>query len=815
MAPGFRGVKGAGTATAREFAEISLPSCRKRVIFPPMPSLSVLFLSLLTTLARSDEPKPDTAIPPDAPPGHSIHGESFSEGPRRRLPLTPGCGEVSFPVTTTSSEAQQWFNQGVAQLHGFWYWEAERSFRTVMQLDPACTMAHWGMAMANLENEDRARKLIEKAAGPALEKLTPREKAWVESARKFFAEKKDDNARKAAASEMVKTLERIAMDNPEDMEARAFAVFFVWRNQYRLSIPNPSPLAITALAQQVLDKNPKHPAHHYLIHLWDQERPAQALHAAAMCGPSAPGVAHMWHMPGHIYSDLERWHDSAWQQEAAARVDHAQMMRSHTYPDQIHNFAHNSEWLVRNYNHMGEVEKALTVSKNLIAMPRIPRSRSVKDDPDQKFEEGGSCWQYGRNRLTETILRWELWDTAVSLAATPYLEPGEDFEDQWKREQLVALAHYGKGDAGAGRAALAKIEAMESGFQKERAEATAKAESDARTKNKSADEINKAMADAMLPLTKKIEKLQSPLTELRLRDHLAAGRLEEAKKLAPQLKDLNEHRLALIHQALGDAEKAIETAKAFAGKSKQQLQPQALLAHILWSAGKKDEALTIFKTVRELASYADLNTPALQRLQPLAEAAGCPGDWRLPAAPATDLGERPPLDSLGPLEFSAWPAPQWSALTKEGQPVTGESLRGKPHILLLFLGNACKHCNLQVKAFSESSAAFEQAGVPVIAISSDPPAGVAATPSPPPFPVYSGADSTAFKALDAWDDFENKPLHATCYIDAAGLMRWQHTGYEPFMLPAFLLGEIRRMEKLGSPAPHPIAGKTTSGTSGS
>ena len=42
------------------------------------------------------------------------------------------------------------------------------------------------------------------------------------------------------------------------------------------------PLAIDALAKQVLAKNPKHPAHHYLIHLWDHERPAQALHAASM-----------------------------------------------------------------------------------------------------------------------------------------------------------------------------------------------------------------------------------------------------------------------------------------------------------------------------------------------------------------------------------------------------------------------------------------------------------------------------------------------------------------------------------------------------
>src|SRR6187399_1011833 len=137
---------------------------------------AIFFLTFLPVVA--EEKKPDASVPPDAPPGHSIHGESFSEGPRRRLPLTPGCGEVSFPVTTASPEAQQWFNQGVAQLHGFWYWEAERSFRTVLQLDPACTMAHWGMAMANLENEDRARKLIDKAKAPALDKLSAREKAW-------------------------------------------------------------------------------------------------------------------------------------------------------------------------------------------------------------------------------------------------------------------------------------------------------------------------------------------------------------------------------------------------------------------------------------------------------------------------------------------------------------------------------------------------------------------------------------------------------------------------------------------------------------
>ena len=66
----------------------------------------------------------------------------------------------------------------------------------------------------------------------------------------------------------------------------------------------------------------------------------------------------------------------------------------------------------------------------------------------------------------------------------------------------------------------------------------------------------------------------------------------------------------------------------------------------------------------------------------------------------------------------------------------------------------------------------------------------------PPFTVYSGADTLAFKALDAWDDFEHKPLHATCFVDADGNMRWQHVSFEPFMLPDWLLKEAQRLQNL-------------------
>jgi hypothetical protein len=96
-------------------------------------------------------------------PGHSIHGRGFDEGPRQAARLMGGTGDVDFQVTTTSARAQAFVNQGVGQLHGFWYFEAERSFRQAAAIDPQCAMAYWGMARANLENLERARSFITKA----------------------------------------------------------------------------------------------------------------------------------------------------------------------------------------------------------------------------------------------------------------------------------------------------------------------------------------------------------------------------------------------------------------------------------------------------------------------------------------------------------------------------------------------------------------------------------------------------------------------------------------------------------------------------
>ena len=57
-------------------------------------------------------------------------------------------GAVGFKIDA-SKEVQQEFDLAVALLHSFEYDEAEKAFAKVIDMDPGCTMAYWGVAMSN------------------------------------------------------------------------------------------------------------------------------------------------------------------------------------------------------------------------------------------------------------------------------------------------------------------------------------------------------------------------------------------------------------------------------------------------------------------------------------------------------------------------------------------------------------------------------------------------------------------------------------------------------------------------------------------
>ena len=57
-------------------------------------------------------------------------------------------GGFGRPVTTTSDDAQTWFDRGLTWCYAFNHEEAVRCFQHAIEADPACAMAHWGLAYA-------------------------------------------------------------------------------------------------------------------------------------------------------------------------------------------------------------------------------------------------------------------------------------------------------------------------------------------------------------------------------------------------------------------------------------------------------------------------------------------------------------------------------------------------------------------------------------------------------------------------------------------------------------------------------------------
>ena len=737
----------------------------------------------------------------DTPAGHSYHGEVFNEGPRQAAVLIPGTGEVHLEVTTKSEEARRFFTQGVGQLHGYWFFEAERSFRQAAKLDPDAAMFYWGMAMANFKNDTRGKKFIDEAVEKKSQ-VSEREKLWIDGLAAYFKDPKADA--KKRLRDYVRTLEEILEKHPDEVEAEAFLLHQVFYNSGK-EIPISSHYAMNLLAEKILTKHPNHPSNHFQIHLWDSTDPSHALKAAANCGPAAPGIAHMWHMPGHTYSKLQRYSDAAWQQEASARVDHAHLIRYQIVPDQIHNFAHNNEWLIRNLDSLGQHHRAIELARNMISLPRLAKFKTV--DKKEVFDPSGGSWQYGKQRLRDTLVRYEDWKQVIALSGdgkdkTAPLHPDGEAITETDFRRYVALANYESGDREGASKHLAELEKRLAAKQSERDKAVTDAEKKATEAKKDAKAIEEAKKAAAKNFEKAISDLENPVNELRVYAALTASPPDTAKALEvlPKLKDLAKWRHASLWQRAGKGDEAVKLAGEAVSSGKNEVLPLVAQVRILHANGDQEKAKAAFTQLRTVAHSADADLAIFQALAPIAKEFGFPEDWRLAPEAPKDLGERPDLDTLGPFRWTPPAAPAVTLTNVENKTAPLFAAGGRPRVAIFFLGKGCSHCMEQLNAFAPVAKRFDEAGIDLVAISTDTPEGLKETlagdgekKSPFPFPLYSDASLAAFKAFRAHDDFEEMPLHGTYLIDRGGRIRWQEISYEPFMKPEWLLEECVRL----------------------
>lgn len=728
-------------------------------------------------------------------PGHSLHGEAFDEGPRQAAVLIEGCGKVNLPITTKNAEARKFFNQGVGQLHGFWYYEAERSFRQVAMLDPDCAMAYWGCAMANVNNEKRAAGFMTKAV-ERKEKASPNEKAWIESLDHFYRDLKKD--KKVRNMDFIKDIEGIIHDYPDDLEAKAFLAWAIWHAK-DAGVPMVSREAVDAIISQVLAKEPMHPVHHYRIHLWDDSKPSRALVSAAMCGQSAPGIAHMWHMPGHTFSKLDREEDAAWQQDAATRVDHAYMIRTQILPDQIHNYAHNTEWFIRTLNQVGHAKEAVAMAKNFIEIPRHPKYNSV--------EKQNNSAAYGRTRLLETLLKFEQWDALLELEGSPYFDITQNPSYEANRMRAIGVASYFKEDNHALLKRITELEAL-----KAKVATDDKKETAATKKTSLAAEKKTTPEKAKLDDKGAVKKEEPPEIKNNTLVENALGELkalsailnkksnEDVVKLLDLAKDIPKDRLVRYHLKIGNKDKAITLAQQLPNDA----PGLALRVDALMQCEKTEDAKKQFESARKISAALDADLPMSQRLDAIVVQLGLPKDWRTPPAPREDSGKRPTLDSLGPQHWHPFTPSPFALPGNGAETISLSDFKDKPTVILFYLGHTCTHCMAQLKAFSAAAADFKNAGMEIVAIGSETPTDLVTTADTchakedTPIRLLADPDYKVFKAWRCYDDFEGMGLHGAFLLDAEGQVRWMDVSYDPFTDTKFLLGEAKRLLKFGA-----------------
>lgn len=769
-------------------------------------------------------------------PGHSRHGAEFDEGPRRAAYVMPGLNpRVHVPVAGLDAAAQQLFDQGIVQLHGFWYFEAERSFREVARRFPDCAMAHLGMALANFEAEERAAAAIANAvrcsaAVPKYEQLwidafaafhgvddaartelRSGDAARVQKAKHALVAANKDRSREAKDKpfrQLLKDLGTLVHEFPDDVEAKAFLAVYVWHAyDWGGGIPIVSHAAIDALLDAVFARVPDHPAHHYRIHLWDQEKAERALRSCPLIGGAAPGIAHQWHMAGHIYAKLHRHLEAAWHQDASGRVDHAHMQRDRVLPFLIHNYGHNQEWLARSLSYVGEGRAALEVAKNLVSVPRHPKWNKVDD--------GGSIAADARARLVSVCEDHELWAEAITLDRDGWLDRTTGVRPEVQRLGLLGRAHFRLGHMTEGDAVVAAVDALLQQARAERAAAVDKAESAAFAKQDDAKQTRKAMDEAGREPTDSVRSVLDLQRELRGERLLATGDAKAAVVEFEAIADLPKALLAAAHLAAGDADKAIELLEKEVKERPHRVPTVGRLLHAYGESAKaehKDKVRELMLAERVLASAhftRDADTPLLARVGVGVDArpAIVPKPWWDPSNSlyGADFGPRPALADLGPHGWAPFAnagflLPQAGGGTRT-LPQAGN---GKPTLVVFYLGFGCLHCVQQLQALAPKAKDFAEAGIELVAIGNQTlaktEAGLLALGDGGlPFPLLADPELGAFRAWQCHDDFEALPLHGTFLVDGQGRVRWQDLGAEPFTQFDWLLPEAKRLLALPEP----------------
>ena len=228
----------------------------------------------------------------------------------------PQFGDVSFALEC-NYDTRKAFDLAISLLHSFEYVEAEKAFVKVIDADPDCAMAYWGVAMSiyhelwappGPKELEKGSKLL--AIAQTLPK-SERAKEYLDAIGVFYKdwESLDHRTRELRYEEK---MEQVYSNNKDDIEAAVLYALSLTSSADPNDKTYKNQRKSGAILENLFKEHPNHPGiAHYIIHTYDYPEIASlGLTTARRYAEIAPSSAHAQHMPSHIFTRLGLWQES-------------------------------------------------------------------------------------------------------------------------------------------------------------------------------------------------------------------------------------------------------------------------------------------------------------------------------------------------------------------------------------------------------------------------------------------------------------------------------------------------------------------------
>jgi Tfp pilus assembly protein PilF len=321
--------------------------------------LLIIPVSVVTNLTSAQD---------DSHFGHAHIGWISAEILSRSVSLQQGIGKIHEPVSTSSRQAQLFYDQGLAYLQSYVWIEAARSFHQALRSDPKLAMAYVGLSYAYSPIDFAAATDALAKAQSLAANLPARELRRIQIRKlqlKAMLDSRSSNAFGAFKQSLDDALAEFSSDEQ----------FLLLRGnaEEENAFGNGQGCVISAIPfyeKALASTADNFAANHFLTHCYENSgRPQEALEYARAYLRLAPEIPHAHHMVGHVLRRTGGMLEAIAQFKIADGLEISYFKRNNFAPAVDWHHPHNLGLLASSYQFLGKMKDAEVYYRRAGALP--------------------------------------------------------------------------------------------------------------------------------------------------------------------------------------------------------------------------------------------------------------------------------------------------------------------------------------------------------------------------------------------------------------------------------------------------------------